>query len=176
MNKKTGEHRECLAKGCKEIIYITKSDIEKTKMGIKSVRTNGKYCSNQCQGDHAWEIKKQIVLEKGVEALNGEGEYCHQGYDRILKQIIIEENPHGKSGRACWKCGWEKQNPFTKKGEKGKRTHRMESNIPTQLNHIDGNPLNNDISNLEILCPNCHYLTEFHGSRGKGGRPRANKR
>lgn len=28
--------------------------------------------------------------------------------------------------------------------------------IPLELHHIDGNHYNNDFSNLQILCPNCH--------------------
>lgn len=32
--------------------------------------------------------------------------------------------------------------------------------ISCQLHHIDGNNKNNNISNLQILCPNCHSQTE----------------
>lgn len=28
------------------------------------------------------------------------------------------------------------------------------------VHHIDGNPQNNDVSNLQLLCPNCHSQTE----------------
>ena len=31
--------------------------------------------------------------------------------------------------------------------------------IPIELHHIDGNRLNNELSNLQLLCPNCHSLT-----------------
>ncbi len=31
--------------------------------------------------------------------------------------------------------------------------------IPLELEHIDGNSLNNELSNLKLLCPNCHALT-----------------
>lgn len=30
--------------------------------------------------------------------------------------------------------------------------------IPVELHHIDGNHNNNELSNLQILCPNCHAL------------------
>ena len=37
--------------------------------------------------------------------------------------------------------------------------------IPIELDHIDGDNLNNELSNLRILCPNCHAQTPNY--RGK---------
>jgi hypothetical protein len=34
--------------------------------------------------------------------------------------------------------------------------------LSLHLDHIDGNPRNNDISNLRLLCPNCHSQTETY--------------
>ena len=31
--------------------------------------------------------------------------------------------------------------------------------LPLDLDHIDGNPKNNTIDNLRLLCPNCHSIT-----------------
>lgn len=39
--------------------------------------------------------------------------------------------------------------------------------VPLQIHHIDGNALNNKASNLQLLCPNCHSLTENFGSRNR---------
>ncbi len=38
----------------------------------------------------------------------------------------------------------------------------MGQKIPLDLHHIDGNRFNNSLSNLQILCKNCHGLTENH--------------
>lgn len=38
--------------------------------------------------------------------------------------------------------------------------------IPLELHHKDGNHYNNDLSNLEILCPNCHAQTDNYSRRG----------
>jgi len=35
--------------------------------------------------------------------------------------------------------------------------------IPLDLDHIDGDPKNNLLSNLRVLCPNCHRQTETWG-------------
>lgn len=37
--------------------------------------------------------------------------------------------------------------------------------LKLELHHIDGNHYNNDISNLKILCPNCHSLTPNHSKK-----------
>jgi hypothetical protein len=39
--------------------------------------------------------------------------------------------------------------------------------IPLELHHKDGNRFNNNLSNLQILCCNCHALTENYGSKNK---------
>jgi hypothetical protein len=39
--------------------------------------------------------------------------------------------------------------------------------IPLELHHIDGNNKNNVLSNLEILCPNCHSQTENFRGKNK---------
>lgn len=42
--------------------------------------------------------------------------------------------------------------------------------LTLQLDHIDGDSDNNDISNLRLLCPNCHTQTPTYGSKGMGNR------
>jgi hypothetical protein len=39
------------------------------------------------------------------------------------------------------------------------RTEWLGVSIPLELDHIDGDPTNNTLENLRILCPNCHALT-----------------
>lgn len=40
--------------------------------------------------------------------------------------------------------------------------------IVLQLHHIDGNTLNNNLSNLQLLCPNCHSQTDnFSGKSNR---------
>lgn len=43
--------------------------------------------------------------------------------------------------------------------EKCKLTKWLDDIIPIELHHIDGNRFNNNLNNLEILCPNCHSKT-----------------
>ena len=39
--------------------------------------------------------------------------------------------------------------------------------IPLELHHKDGNPFNNNLDNLELLCPNCHSFTENYRAKNK---------
>lgn len=168
-NKRKGAQLSCLNCGVEnDSTYVTLGDLDKINKGEKPIKRTGKFCSNLCQHDYEWEKKKDRIIKEGIECLNLKS---HQGQDRILKQIIIELDPHGKSGKACWHCGWEEANVYI---GKPKRSNRFTKNtIPTQLNHIDGNPTNQSLDNLEIVCPNCHSLHKYYGSRGKGGRKRS---
>lgn len=44
--------------------------------------------------------------------------------------------------------------------------------MPLELDHVDGNSDNNTLSNLRLLCPNCHSLTPTY--RGKNRKLRVN--
>ncbi len=39
--------------------------------------------------------------------------------------------------------------------------------IALEIDHIDGDNTNNEISNLRYLCPNCHALTDTYRGRNK---------
>lgn len=47
--------------------------------------------------------------------------------------------------------------------------------ITLELHHKDGNHYNNDLNNLQILCPNCHSLTPNH-SINKSKKPKTVKK
>jgi len=71
-----------------------------------------------------------------------------------IRRYLFEQ-----SDSKCQQCGWGEVNTFTGK-------------VPLQINHIDGDFRNNKEGNLELICPNCHTLTENYGSRNRGrGRP-----
>lgn len=44
----------------------------------------------------------------------------------------------------------------------------LEKPISLQLHHINGIHNDNRLSNLQLLCPNCHSQTENFGTKGKG--------
>lgn len=67
-----------------------------------------------------------------------------------LKARLYEE---GLKSPKCELCGWAE---VSKDGR-----------IPVELDHINGDRLDNRMENLRILCPNCHSLQDTHRGRNK---------
>lgn len=44
----------------------------------------------------------------------------------------------------------------------------LDQPIPLELHHVDGNHYNNDFSNLQILCPNCHAQQNNNSGKNCG--------
>ena len=109
-------------------------------LNVTKINVKGKYCSNKCQQDYRWENETKPNILNGIE-----------GSSRTLKRLLIEQ-----SGEKCYECGvgtiWNNK-PLT-----------------IQLDHIDGNSDNNLITNVRLLCPNCHTQTSTYGSKGFGNK------
>lgn len=69
---------------------------------------------------------------------------------KVLIKKMVEE---GVKDRKCESCNLTKW---------------KNTEIPLEVHHIDGNHYNNSIENIQLLCPNCHSLTE--NFRGKGNK------
>ena len=60
------------------------------------------------------------------------------------------------------KCGLKEH-----KCENCELTEWLGDLIPIELHHIDGNRFNNNLDNLQILCPNCHSKTDNNSGKGQ---------
>lgn len=53
------------------------------------------------------------------------------------------------------------------KCERCKLSTWLNEPIPLELHHKDGDNTNNELDNLELLCPNCHAMTDNYRGRNK---------
>ena len=103
------------------------------------------YCSRKC----AW---RGIYL-KFIEDWKSGKKTGIKGSDSISR--YLNRYLREKFGNKCSKCGWGELSPHT-------------GNVPVQIHHVDGDHRNMKEENLDLLCPNCHSLTETYGGRNKG--------
>jgi hypothetical protein len=73
----------------------------------------------------------------------------HSTYQSFkLKKRLFAD---GLKRARCENCGWAKQS--------------RDGRIPLELDHRNGDRYDNRLSNLRILCPNCHSLQPTHRGR-----------
>jgi endogenous inhibitor of DNA gyrase (YacG/DUF329 family) len=122
---------------------------------FKNLYGKRRYCSPECSTKHksekAWAIKREAI-ERGEKNLS----LNIESNNTFFKRYLIEQH-----GAKCMRCGWQEINKFSNR-------------IPIELEHKDGNCTNNNIDNLELLCPNCHSLTATY--KGANKRPGGSKR
>jgi 5-methylcytosine-specific restriction endonuclease McrA len=75
---------------------------------------------------------------------NGEITYRHK---RAIKTYLIYTRGH-----KCEEC---------------RNTTWLNKQIPLELHHKDGDITNIELSNLQLVCPNCHTLTDTYKSKNK---------
>lgn len=103
----------------------------------KLENTQTKYCSPKCQ--QAYQNQQYIDLwQAGLE----DGRVGQFGTSKRIRNYLLM-----KADYKCELCGWGEINPFT-------------GTLPLEIHHKDGDYRNNEEDNLQVLCPNCHSLTE----------------
>jgi|Wag4MinimDraft_6_1082665.scaffolds.fasta_scaffold17691_1 hypothetical protein len=130
-------------------------------------KRNSIFCNRSCAAtfNNTGKIKstRQNCLCCGVETLNKK--YCNNKCQQAhkwdlskkdasnlthsrLKRLLIET--HGHKCQICNLASW------------------MDQKIPIEMDHIDGNSSNNELSNLRLICPNCHAQTPTYKAKNKG--------
>ena len=107
---------------------------------------------------------KPDTLERylGIMGIEYHGNRGNKGFVKINSQYISAEEYSKKDHVSSSKLRQKLIIDGIKK-EKCERCGLSEwlgEPLSLELHHIDGNHYNNDFTNLQILCPNCHSLTQ----------------
>lgn len=102
------------------------------------------FCSIKCQQEYKY--KEYIRKWKNGEESGTKADIT---YSNHIRRYLLE-----KYNNKCQLCGWGRVNEYT-------------GRVPLQVHHIDGDCTNNKEENLQLLCPNCHSLTDNFGRRNK---------
>lgn len=110
-------------------------------------KTVQSYCSSRCGSTFKFKnwISRWLTNDPELVTVSGVA-FSPSPY---IKRYLIETR-----GNRCEVCGWNEIHPIT-------------GNVPIQMDHVDGNVLNNRPENLKLLCPNHHSLTSTYGSLNK---------
>jgi len=96
---------------------------------------------------------KKRVYPKKKEVIKGTDKrfklFGEMRSSRSVRSLLIREN-----GGKCEICGWGEINPFSGKS-------------PLEMHHKDGDKKNGSRENLQVLCPNCHALTDNFSFNGR---------
>ena len=100
---------------------------------------NEKFCSHECNSDYDWEETKSKLVSLGVD---------NSAANKAAKRYLTEL--HNGCCQICELNEW-----------RGKP-------MPLVLDHINGNPYNNTLTNLRVICHNCNAQTPTFAGRNKG--------
>lgn len=115
-------------------------------------------------GKNLRNIIRDILVENGV--YNGHAHNKGKSYIMIKDEDFFIKSEKKRNY-------WNIRQALFKRGIKEKKCERcgldkwLGKEIPVEIHHKDGDKLNNVISNLEVLCPNCHYFTDTYKSKNR---------
>jgi hypothetical protein len=82
-----------------------------------------------------------------------------------LQEIFDGKHPIYQTSRLKKRLINEKY--LKKECNKCKRKEWLDGPIPLELDHVNGNSTDHRLKNLQLLCPNCHALTETYRGKNK---------
>ena len=121
------------------------SDDDKKKKSISAKNSEKVKESNKNRPKEMWEkigLKRKETHKQNILTLN----YEDLSFESLRFRILYEQE------NKCNRCGLDKW---------------LGQDIILELEHKDGNNKNNVRDNLEMICPNCHSLTETWRGRNK---------
>ena len=123
-------------------------------------------------GGNTYREFKRIIEKYGVDTSHFRNVYNNFSKPELKREEIFCENSRvGHSGKLLKylkKFGVKNTNVCERCG----RSEWEGEPIPLQVHHLNGEHTDNRIENLQILCPNCHALTDnYCGKNTKSRKP-----
>lgn len=100
-------------------------------------------------------LQEGVDLRRVAPWLAGEVSYVGKSLPRTIKKYLLYINDF-----KCSQCGFDTPHP-------------VDGKTILEVDHIDGDAMNNEYNNLRVLCPNCHALTPSYRGRNTGKSTRA---
>ena len=129
-------------------------------------------------------LKKLGLTPAGgnYESINRRIQKLNLNTSHFLGQAILRGKTHNYNTRPLEEVlvhkklenTWKLKNRLLREGIKEHQceccgeTEWLDEPIPLEFHHKDGDRTNNTLQNIELLCPNCHALTDnYRGSKKK---------
>lgn len=126
-----------------------------TKLGLKAAGGN-------------YKLLKRAIQELNLDTSHFTGMAWKKGKPSSNRRDIKDYLVYGSNiGSYALKLKLIKEKIFEHKCYNCGLTEWQGGKIPVELEHIDGNNINNLLSNLTLLCPNCHALTSTYRGKNK---------
>lgn len=115
-----------------------------------------------------YQTVKRRIIKYNINTSHFVGQSWNKG--RIIgpkKPLSSYLTKHSKVGSCRLKQRLLIEKVFEHKCYSCNKTKWLNKDIPLELHHIGGDSSNNIISNLTLLCPNCHALTDNYRGKNK---------
>lgn len=121
-------------------------------------------------GGGTQETLKQVVKERNLDISHFTGQGWNKGNHDYS---TFQKNSNKKNGKTTLKAIIDLRG---RKCEKCGLTEWFDKPINLEIHHIDGDHYNNELNNIQLLCPNCHsYTDNFRGKNINTGKTKVSE-